>query len=233
MQLNMRQKVLDHGYVDLLNISGPVRRTHTVFDADDVDIAQAARMSFDQRGTERTTEQDLRLVRYLIENNHTTPLEMIQVWIEMKLPIFLARQFMRHRTASVSEVSARYSTLPNEYYIPTVVGAKSKDKKQGQEPNLNEQTQEMFITSLDSQCRTSYSLYKSALEKRVAPEHARLFLHVNHYTKILWRQDLHNLIHFLKLRTHEHAQVEAREYANAIKSLLSQYLPYVISTIQV
>src|SRR5690606_18852081 len=123
-------KVLDHGFVRLRNMAGPTRRvlngTHEEtgdfilrpFDADDRDPAQAARMSFDQMDSERTLEEDMRLSRYLMKNWHTSPFEMVEIWLEMKMPIFVARQFVRHRTASINEVSGRYVQLPGEWYIP-------------------------------------------------------------------------------------------------------------------
>ena len=103
--------VLDHGFVTLRNISGPTRRSDELYDADDIDPANTARMSFNQTDSCRTREQDLKLCEYLMKNWHNTPFEMVEVWLEMKLPIFVARQFVRHRTVSINEVSGRYVTL--------------------------------------------------------------------------------------------------------------------------
>jgi thymidylate synthase (FAD) len=230
--------VLDHGYVKLLNVAGPTRRTafspETLsvpsFDADDIDPANAARMSFDQKDSGRTREQDLKLCDYLLRNDHTTPFEMIQVWLEMKLPIFVARQFVRHRTVSINEISGRYVELPAEWYIPDpeTVGKRSANKKQGRDAATDKETlknAESFCKSLNACCAADYNAYKVALDNDIPPEEARLFLHVNHYTKWLWRQDLHNLFHFLSLRDHEHAQWEAQQYAKAIDQLLRQALP--------
>lgn len=217
--------VLDHGYVILRNLSGPTRRPDSLFDASDRDPANAARMSFHQTDSERSEDEDFRLSRYLMKNWHTSPFEMVQVWLEMKLPIFVARQFVRHRTVRLNEVSGRYVTLPEEFYIPHVVGGKAPNKKQGQEDNLCENTQDDFRGALKGQCKNSYKLYLHYLSVRVAPEHARMFLHLNHYTHWLWNQDLHNLMHFLSLRDHEHAQAEAQAYAKAIDELLRSYLP--------
>lgn len=228
-------QVLDHGFVTLRNLAGPTRRAtdldhhdHTIirmFDADDVDPAQAARMSFDQMDTERTAEEDYRLARYLMKNWHTSPFEMVEAWIEMKLPIFVARQFVRHRTVSINEVSGRYVTLPAEWYIPEIVGGKAPNAKQGQADNLPEQEQAWFRHALNDSCRVDYENYLNAIKRGVAPEHARLFLHVNHYTHWLWKQDLHNILGFLRLRDHSHAQVEAQVYAKAIDGHLRTYLP--------
>jgi thymidylate synthase (FAD) len=243
-------KILDHGYVTLRNISGPTRRIYSdpenfkdlnptdeyqtfdlkstdfrPFDADDVDPAQVARISFDNLDAERTKEQDHKLYEYLLANKHSSPIEMIETWWEMKLPIFLARQFIRHRTASVNELSGRYATLPAEWYIPEVVGGKAKSNKQGQEDNLSEDRQHEFRAKLWNTCNDAYDTYLYFLDQGVAPEHARMFLHVNHYTSWVWKMDLSNLMHFLALRMDSHAQVEARIYAQAMFNLLEQYLP--------
>ena len=243
-----KTKVLDFGFVELLNISGPVRRTTSEediytdldgspivrvedlaqFDASDIDPAITARISFNNFGENRTYEQDMKLVSYLIDNKHSSPLEFIETWWEIKLPIFVARQFHRHRTQSINEQSGRYSTLAKEWYIPEIVGGKSKSNKQGQEDNLDLLTQKYFKEQLESICAQSYSFYKEALIDGVAPEHARLFLHLNHYTHYVFKMNLHNLMHFLTLRLDKHAQIEAREYAKAIKEILDKVLPGIM-----
>ena len=172
---------------------------------------------------------DLKLCDYLMKNKHTTPFEMIEVWLEMKMPIFVARQFVRHRTVSINEVSARYVTLPAEWYIPEVVGGKPLNAKQGQSDTLSEEVQEMFRTALDKQCRMGYESYIEAQTYGVAAEHARLMLHLNHYTHWIWKQDLHNLMHFLMLRDHSHAQIESQKYARAIDTLIRQHLPHTMA----
>lgn len=217
--------VLDHGFVTLRNIAGPTRRPHRDFDADDRDPAQAARMSFDQMDTDRTEEEDFKLARYLMENWHTSPFEMVEIWLEMKMPIFVARQFVRHRTVSINEVSGRYIVLPEEWYIPEVVGGKAPNVKQGQADNLPWWTQWWFKRNLEWDCARSYRKYLAALARGVAAEHARMFLHVNHYTHWLWKQDLHNMMHFLSLRDHGHAQVEARAFAQACDGHIRSVLP--------
>ncbi len=235
--------VLDHGYVKLLNVAGPTRRTMDnrpgaedaddiglvlrPFDADDTDPANAARMSFGQKDSGRTREQDLKLCDYLLRNHHTTPFEMVQVWLEMKLPIFVARQFVRHRTVSINEISGRYVPLPAEWYIPPAeqIKGKAETAKQGRGGELASGTIAAFQHALHKDCAASYYNYEQFLSAGVAPELARLFLHVNHYTTWLWRQDLHNLFHFLSLRDHPHAQWEAQQYAKAIDQLLRGALP--------
>jgi thymidylate synthase (FAD) len=236
-------KCLDHGFVKLLNLSGPTRRVYedyeqgspeigfwheTVekpFDASDRDPAQTARISFNNKDADRSEEEDYKLYEYLIKHKHSTPIEMIETWWEMKLPIFVERQFVRHRMQTINEVSARYSTLPAEWYIPKIVGGKSKSNKQGQEDNIDLDIQEWFKQTLDNRCSMCYIDYKEALANGIAPEHARLFLHVNHYTHLIRKFDLHNLMHFLSLRLDKHAQVEARVYAQAMFDLLERYLP--------
>lgn len=218
--------VLDRGFVALRNISGPTRRPDAAFDASDVDPANSARMSFDMTDSGRTADQDLKLADYLMRNWHTTPFEMVEIWLEMKMPIFVARQFVRHRTATINEVSGRYVQLPSEWYIPQVVGGKAADKKQGQADNLNKSTQDAFKDLLNDHCAEGYDSYEAAISSGVAPEHARMFLSLNHYTHWLWKQDLHNMLHFLRLRDHSHAQVEAQAYAKAITELLRQHLPH-------
>ena len=224
--------VLDHGFVQLRNLSGPTRRRDREFDAHDVDPANAARMSFDQMDSGRTEEEDFRLAKYLMKNWHTSPFEMVEAWIEMKMPILVARQFVRHRTVSINEVSARYVTLPDEWYIPALADIKFQvgDKKQGGRPidltNPNEvMTAQQFQSNLNLQCSESYRLYLQHIEDGIANEQARTFLHVNHYTHWLWKQDLHNMMNFLSLRDHSHAQGEATYYAKAVDVLLRAQLP--------
>lgn len=221
----LRIKVLDHGFVILRNISGPTRRAQRPYDADDIDVAQAARISFNQMDSERTRDDDMKLAKYLMKNFHTTPIEQIQVWLEMKLPIFVARQFVRHRTVSINECSARYIKLPEEWYIPTDVGGKPPNAKQGQIEGLPAPLQAEFKKELDDDCRRGYEKYSHFIEHGVAAEHARCFLHVNHYTHWIWSQDLHNMMHFLSLRDHSHAQLEAQLYAKAISHLLQLVVP--------
>jgi thymidylate synthase (FAD) len=227
-------QVLDHGFVKLRNLAGPTRRVHDrngphiamrSFDADDTDPANAARMSFDNLDADRTYQQDMKLSRYLLENLHTSPFEMISVWLEVKVPIFVDRQLVRHRTWRRNESSGRYITLPPEWYIPEIVGGKAPNAKQGQADNLDEVTQQCFKVDLDGACRNGYELYTDYIAQGVAPEHARMFLHVNHYVHWLGNVDLGNMFRFLALRAHNHAQIEAQAYAYAIIDLLRPHLP--------
>ena len=204
------------------------------FDADGIDPANTARTSFNQMDQTRTREIDLALCDYLMRNRHTTPFEMVECWLEMKLPIFVARQFVRHRTVSINEVSARYVQLPAEWYLPlpTTVGIKPKKAKQGrdilpwEEMDVDQQaTVQGFINRLDATCAANYEEYSQAIADGIPPELARSFLHLNHYTSWVWKQDLHNMMHFLMLRYHSHAQYEAQQYAKAIIGLLERVLP--------
>lgn len=229
--------VLDHGFVILRNLAGPTRRTGFTakeivgglptrdFDADDIDPAQCARMSFEQFGSERTYEQDMKLNEYLLVNEHTSPFEMISVWVEVKVPIFVDRQMVRHRTWRRNESSGRYITLPGDWYIPETVGGKAADKKQGQSDNLDTETQEWFKSNLARHCRESYEFYLEAIRRGVAPEHARMELHLNHYVHWIGNVDLANLFKFCRLRAHSHAQIEAQRYAETIVTLLRPHLP--------
>jgi len=224
-------KVLDKGYVKLLNVAGPYRRQEKPCDGDDTDFAKVARISYQGDDDSHTREQDLKLADYLIKNKHTTPIEMIETWWEVKLPLFVARQLIRHRTISVNEMSARYTVMPDEFYIPEPinVGVQHETNKQGS--NLvgvareNMEYAEAFCGHLEEHSRHSYEMYEIALKAGVPRERARCFLPVNVYTRWIWKQDLWNLMHFLRLRLHSHAQFESRLYAEAKFELLKLYLP--------
>lgn len=230
-------KVLDHGFIKLRNLAGPTRRENDSalilgnvgqprhFDADDTDPANAARMSFEGQDQDRVYADEIKLARYLLKNGHTSPFEMIQVWVEVKVPIFVDRQLVRHRTWRRNESSGRYITLPGEWYIPEVVGGKAANKKQGQEDNLDIEIQAWFKRQLNDACARDYGLYVEAIDRGVAPEHARLLLHLNHYVHWLGNVDLSNMFKFLGLRDHNHAQIEAQAYAKGIVTLLEPHLP--------
>ncbi len=227
--------VLDHGFIRIHNIAGPTRRAVTLnmFDADDTDPANTARMSYNEMDGDRTREEDLKLAEYLMKNRHTSPFEMIDIWVEMKLPIFVARQLVRHRTASLNEVSGRYVQLPAEWYIPTPenVGIKALTNKQGRDiPAASGESElelaEKFCYFLNLSCEDSYKAYETALSEGIPNELARLFLHLNHYTHWMWKQDLHNMMHLLSLREDGHAQYENRQYAHAIANAIREQLPH-------
>lgn len=237
MDPNTEIDVLDHGYVKLLNISGPTRRVNAQWDADSIDPANTARISFDEMGSDRTRSQDLKLVRYLIEHFHNTPVEMLEVWLEMKLPIFLARQFVRHRTACINEVSGRYVELPCEFYTPVYLAAKSSSgAKQGRDMRSayntirhnGESDANMALYDYKEQCKAAFELYQQFINDGVAPEQARMVLPLSTYTHWVWKQDLHNMLHMLRLRLDSHAQHEAQQYAQAVLQLLRGAVPEIM-----
>ena len=211
--------VLDHGFVRLLNVAGPTSDEPSVSW-----IAKSARTSFANNNKDRTLEDDIRLSKYLWRNEHMSPFEMVETWWEVKAPIFVVRQWHRHRTASISEISGRYVSLPEEWYIPDVVGGKPVTNKQGRSENLDPAVQADFKDQLNKACEESYILYQNAIENGVAPEHARMALHQNHYTQWLWKMDLRNLLHFLRLRTDSHAQWEIRQYAATMQDMVCKQI---------
>ena len=237
--MNNTIKVLDHGYVKLLNVAGPVRRPDQAFDASDVDPANVARKSFDQM-SQRDRASDLKLNDYLLRQNppHSEPFEFIECWFEMKLPLFVAAQMKRHRTArlwdptedvydpSIDEMSMRYVQAYREWYVPeeTRVTLRPQHIKQGSGDEIYEHSGQ-FVRELDALCASSYERYEHYLKEGVAPELCRAFLHVNTYTGWAWKQDLWNVFHLLACRDHSHAQFEARAYAEAIGVLLKKELP--------
>jgi thymidylate synthase (FAD) len=174
--------------------------------------------------------KDDKLIHYLMKNRHTTPFEAVTFTFQVKAPIFVFRQWHRHRTWSYNEVSARYTELPEEYYIPAVghVGTQSKDNKQmrmiADDAGMTEQDL-MFIADLQSHSKVGFELYKFHIAAGVPRELARLFLGLNTYSKMFATVNLHNLFHFLRLRLHEHAQYEIRVYAEAMLSLIKPIVP--------
>ena len=204
--------VLDHGYIMLLDVMG-----------DDDTVVQSARVSYAQ-GT-RKTQNDRNLLRYLMRSRHTSPFEQCRIRLEVKLPLFVERQWVRHRTASLNEMSARYSVLPSEFYIPRPedVGTQSTSNKQGRD---TEGYKGDFSTELRQTCDQAYGAYEQALEEGVSRELARCHLPVNIYTKKVWAMDLHNLLHFLSLRLDPHAQLEIRAYAKAIAEIVKIWVPW-------
>ena len=232
-------QVLDHGYVKLLNLSGPTRRSINTFDADDVDPANVARKSFDQTGT-KASEEDLKLNDYLLRQSppHSEPFEFIETWWEMKLPLFVAAQMKRHRTArlwepteavldpSIDEMSLRYVKAYPEWYTPEEnrITIRPANIKQGSGTEQYPKAAQ-FCNDLDNHLGTGYELYSHYVDQGVAPELCRGFLSPFNYTGWVWKQDLWNIFHFLACRDHSHAQWEAQQYAKAMSAILKKYLP--------
>lgn len=192
-------------------------------------IVDAARVSI--AGEEvRPTSDDRKLVRYLVKNKHTTPLEQVRVTMHARLPIFIARQWIRHRTGSFNEESARYGVLADDWYTPSFermkAGGQAKKNKQGSGEALSDDVANAAIEIIEEHSRLSFERYHELLGMGVARELARVVLPLNTYTQWFWTTDLHNLMHFLRLRLHGHAQWEVRQYAEAILPMIDAIAPY-------
>ena len=219
-------KVLDHGFVRVIDYMG-----------DDSSIVQAARVSYG-KGTKKLN-QDKNLINYLLSHRHTTPFEMNEIKFHIKLPIFVARQWIRHRTANVNEYSARYSILDNEFYIPKAndVKPQSQLNNQGREGEIEKDLKKHYLSLIKENAKINFSSYKHLLnvdedgntldEKRpgIARELARMVLPLSSYTQWYWKIDLHNLMHFLALRFDDHAQYEIRVYAKVMLDLVKKWVP--------
>lgn len=214
-------KVHDHGLVALVDV---MPRLVPAGKTADFAIVQAARVSYGQ-GTKQVNE-DRGLVRYLARHRHTTPFEMVEFKFHHVMPIFVARQWIRHRTANVNEYSARYSVVRDRFYHPSVenVRRQSATNRQGGTEPIDEATAKEFCDYLD-RVESSYKDYERLLDKGVARELARIGLPASVYTEWYWKIDLHNLLHFLSLRMDEHAQQEIRDYANAMFALVRPIVP--------
>ena len=214
--LGKRIDCLDKGFVRLIDVMG-----------DDASIVQAARVSYGS-GTKKVHE-DRGLIRYLLRHAHTTPFEMVEFKFHVKLPIFVARQWIRHRTANVNEYSGRYSEMKDEFYTPAVqdIRPQSVSNKQGRSDEtlpdgMADQAAQAFKKGQDD----AYAQYQEFLEQGIAREIARINLPVSNYTEWYWKIDLHNLFHFLRLRIDAHAQYEIRVFAEAIAELVKPFVPH-------
>jgi thymidylate synthase (FAD) len=213
-EIGVRHPVLTHGFVALVDYMG-----------NDAAIVQAARVSYGQ-GT-KSVRDDRGLIRYLMRHRHTTPFEMVEYKFLVRLPIFVARQWIRHRTSSTNEYSARYSIVPDEYEVPPAeeVRHQSTRNRQGRGDPLPTEVVERFRTDLDQVSKQAYVAYTRALEAGVARETARLLLPVAYYTQWYWKLNLYNLFHFLSLRLDPHAQEEIRLYAAEMAKLTRLVAP--------
>jgi thymidylate synthase (FAD) len=206
--------VLDYGFVQLLDVMG-----------DDEGIEEAARVSY-QAGTRKVS--DTRgLLRYLLRHRHTTPFEMAAIKLRVKLPIFVERQFIRHRMASTNEMSARYSELPEEFYVPEPdqVCHQDKKNKQGRAEAFSFDAAQGFRRLCSVKGAEAFGDYRLVLHHGLARETARINLPLSTYTMKVWSTDAHNLLHFLALRLDAHAQYEIRVYAEAIARIVADWLP--------
>jgi len=204
------EKVLDHGFVRLVD--------HMPREDLDLSIVQAARVSYGD-GT-KTSRGEKGLIRYLMRHWHTTPFEMVEFKFHIKMPIYIARQHMRHRTASINEMSARYSVVPHEYYVPDVLRGQSVVNHQG-----SEGVSEANVSDMKGQLEKSFEVYDAILEDGCCREQARGTLPQSTYTEFYWKINLHNLMHYLQLRMDAHAQQEIRAYAEAIFKLVEPLVP--------
>ena len=206
--------VLDKGFIRVVDYMG-----------DDSSIVQAARVSYGA-GT-KTPSDDRSLIRYMMRHGHTSPFEQCEIKLHVKLPIFVARQWMRHRIASYNEVSGRYSMMENEFYLPDLerFTRQAEDNKQGSSEEIIKEANHVRESRLMRQ-KVAYKLYKLEIEKEVSREIARTELPLSAYTEFYFKIDLHNLSHFLKLRLDKHAQYEIRAYAEAIAELVKLWVPH-------
>ena len=211
--------VLDHGFVRVIDYMG-----------DDAAICQAARVSYG-KGT-KSVQNDEGLIRYLMRHWHSTPFEMCEIKLHVKLPVFVARQWIRHRTANVNEYSARYSILDREFYIPAPehVNAQSVVNNQGRGGVLEGEEAARVLEILKADSARCYDNYEAMIsqdgQEGLARELARMNLPANIYTQWYWKVDLHNLFHFLRLRADAHAQYEIRVYAEELCKVVADWVPF-------
>ena len=218
--------VLDHGFIRVIDYMG-----------DDAAVVQAARVSYGA-GTKKVRE-DAGLINYLMRHRHTSPFEMCELKLHAKMPIFVAREWVRHRVANLNEISGRYSILDNEFYLPAPeqLGTQSRSNRQGRGETITGPESVRVLEILREDAERSYSHYEEMLNENIAGETldparsglarelARMNLSVNFYTQWYWKIDLHNLLHFLNLRTDPRAQYEIRVYADAILEVVKQWVP--------
>lgn len=227
-ELDKVYNVLDKGFVQLVSIDPSF---YTEFDRLKIEsiIVNAARVSYaNHNNTTKTVEDDKKLISYLLKNHHDSPLEFITLKFHIKCPIFIARQWFRHRTFSFNEISGRYVQLKEEFYIPSRMNKQSKLNKQGSSEEEIED-KEQVIMSIETMYNNIYKCYKELLNKGLSKELARIILPVGTYTEFYFSSNLRNLLHFLDLRNDNHAQYEIREYAKIIEKILEHLLPITLS----
>lgn len=216
--------VLDKGFVRLVDHMGS-----------DLSIVRAARVSYDADWrTGEDAGKDEKLIRYLMTNSHTTPFETVVFTFEVKAPIFIFRQWHRHRTFTYNEISARYTELDEGFYVPSpeALGAQSKDNKQARDLGVVLPNGETIIEWMARQNELAFQVYRHLLEFGVPRELARGVIPLSAYSRMFATVDLHNLFHFLRLRLHSHAQYEIREYANALRYLIQPIVPIAVSAFE-
>ncbi|QTQ13117.1 FAD-dependent thymidylate synthase [Treponema parvum] len=214
--------VLDKGFVRLVDYLGGDQR-----------IVQSARVSYGA-GT-KTVSEDSALIDYLLRHQHTSPFEQVVLTFHVKMPIFVARQWVRHRTGRMNEISGRYSIMEEEFYVPSLenIAPQSPDNKQGRSKEAfpAEEAQKIQNKFIEGQKR-AYEEYESLIDGGLAREIARINLPLSLYTEFYWEMDLHNLFHFLKLRLETHAQYEIREYAKVLLELTRKVAPLAVKSFE-
>lgn len=230
-------QVLDHGFVELVD-SMPARTDdHDLWSGwgpGDARVVQAARVSYNGHTQAKTIEQDKRLLKYLVKNNHSSPLEQVKFSFRVRAPLFVVRQWQRHRTFQFNEVSARYVEVKDEFYIPELsrMQAQSKDNKQASGEVLPEHVSAWSQICIRSAYERSMETYAQLLEDGLSRELARMVLPVGLYTEMFVSVDLRNLLHFITLRDHPHAQYEIQVYARALAELAKTVAPYTFQVVE-
>jgi len=212
-------KVLDHGFIRVVDYCG-----------NETAVIKAARQSYAADPVPRKPSEDRNLIRYLVRHRHTTPLEMCELALQVKLPIFVARQWIRHRMANTNELSGRYTELPREFYVPdlTQIKNQSTNNKQGRGEQLGLEDAQRIRDLMVTDANTSFDNYDTLLNVYdLARELARTNLPLSTYTTWTWKTDLHNLLHFLSLRLDSHAQYEIRVYADIIWQWIRGWVPEI------
>ena len=224
--LHTPQKILDHGFIRVIDYMGG-----------DEAVVQAARVSYG-RGTKHVS-QDRALIRYLLRHGHTTPFEMCEIKLHIKLPIFVARQWIRHRMANVNEYSARYSIFDQEFYLPTPdqLAGQDHSNRQGRKGSIEHEETEQILSILRNDSNQAYKNYRILMNEAedgtpldpnrqgLTRELARMNLPINFYTQWYWKCDLHNLLRFVQLRIDPHAQYEIRAYAEILLGVIERWVP--------
>lgn len=208
---SFKKTLLDHGYIQYVDSFGS-----------DACIAEAARVSYAQNTKKSDNEK---LIRYLMRHKHTSPFEMVEVKFQIRMPIFVARQWMRHRTANVNEVSGRYSKLDKLYYNPPLFKKQSTSNQQGSGDYMEKASQEIVRKKYAKLCNDAMDLYDDLLGRGMSKEQARYVLPLSTYTTIIWKIDLHNLFNFIRLRLPANAQYEIRVYAKALYDFCCMKFP--------
>lgn len=212
--------VLDKGFVEVIDVLGTEKC-----------VVRSARVSYgnDANISNELNDRDIRLIEYLIKNDHTSPLEMLTIVLHIKVPIFIARQIVRHRTVSMNEISYRYTKCEEDFYIPNpnFICQQSKSNKQCSSGEIDSKTRNDCIKLIQSTSEIAYNNYLTLLASGVSRETARIILPMNLYTRFYWKINLKNLFHFLRLRSHHSAQKEIREYATAMSEIVKIWVPNI------